>query len=390
MDDVGTVVISGNLSEIGKILSVNIKFCSIFKFEDSQLLRNSINKIIPQYLSQFHDSFIKRYMETAKKHVLDDHRIVFGLVSTGFIIPILIHVKVIPNLEESIRFIGLVKKLKKNDQFFFTTDSTKHLSTSFILCNSQGNLYGITKNVCKNFGIPLNLLLNQKGNSDQTKILNIKTIFTELNFDEEDIFRNLKSNQGALIKLNSISLKNFYEDFKETLLEAKNKTFQFLKSNQEENDMKFIEHEVLAFMNNWSFNNGQIMTRVFKIVKLNNDYKLNTIIKMETKTSFSHKMIIESKRSVGFNPEVNIPTPRSRDIIKKLPVRRLTTLYKQKNTDKDKYSNLELNKYKKNLFSLDYPKQVKVFIFFVIIFLSFFTSISIAELIFTNSNVKYI
>ena len=40
MDELGIIVISGNLNEIGKILEVNLKFCQNFEFEKEDLIKN--------------------------------------------------------------------------------------------------------------------------------------------------------------------------------------------------------------------------------------------------------------------------------------------------------------------------------------------------------------
>ena len=148
--EVGTIVISGNLVNIGQVLSVNLTLCKIFKFKEKhEIIKNKIQTIIPYYIGQFHDTFIKRYFESAKKNVLDKDRILFGLQSTGFIVPFLLHVKMIPNLNPSIRFLGYLKKLDKEHSFYKTKIFPKNTKISCILCNSEGSVFGISKNVKK-------------------------------------------------------------------------------------------------------------------------------------------------------------------------------------------------------------------------------------------------
>jgi PAS domain S-box-containing protein len=382
MEDVGSVVISGKSSEIGKILSVNLKFCSIFKYDSSQLLNNSINKIMPQYLSQYHDNFIKRYMESAKKNILDQDRILFGLKSTGFIRPTLIQVKLIPNLKDNIRFIGLVKKLKKTDNFFFTSDYTNYISTSFILTTEQGNVYGITKNVCENFGIPLNMLLNYKGNSDQTKILNINTIFPQIKFEDEETTKGLDADNGKIIKLDSRSLKSFYEDFKETVMEGKNKTFKFLFKKDESSENIFTEHDILLFMHNISFNDNQVNCKVFKFVKLPSLFRMSPIrcSFLEEKNSFFHNTW------VGLEGQLLSPLKKENENY----ISSNSFNNTNNKIDQDKNNYLENNKYKQNLFTLNSPKQVKIFIMVVVLVIILLITISIIELVLTINNVNTI
>ena len=148
--EVGTTVISGNLVNIGEILSVNLTLCKNFKFKEKhEIIKNKIQIIIPYYIAQFHDAFIKRYFDAAKKYVLDNDRTVFGLLTTGFILPFMMHVKIIPNLNPSIRFLGFLKKLDKDHSYYKTKIFPKYTKISTLLCNSEGSVFGISKNVKK-------------------------------------------------------------------------------------------------------------------------------------------------------------------------------------------------------------------------------------------------
>ncbi len=148
--NVGTAVISGNLTDLGVILSVNLNFCKLFKLEKNDILKNSVNNIIPYYISQFHESFIKRYFNTAVKNVLDVDRILFGLKSTGFLVPVILHTKIIPNLDQSIRFIGYMKKIEKIHNFFKSRLNPANFQTAFLLVNNEGSVFGISKTVYNN------------------------------------------------------------------------------------------------------------------------------------------------------------------------------------------------------------------------------------------------
>ena len=70
------------------------------------------------------------------------------------------------------------------------------------------------------YGIPLNVLLNSKINSDQTKTLNLKTLFPETDFHDQEVEQRLLSEGGLQLKLDSRVLKDFFEDFKETCMEG--------------------------------------------------------------------------------------------------------------------------------------------------------------------------
>ena len=141
-------MVSGNLEDLGEVLSVNIKFCKLFKFDDkNEILKNSIKTIIPYFIAQYHDNFFKRYFNTAKKNILDMDRILFGLKSTGFLCPIVLHTKIIPNLDKSIRFIGYMKKMENTHTFYKTRILSKKYEVAILLCNNEGSVFGISKSV---------------------------------------------------------------------------------------------------------------------------------------------------------------------------------------------------------------------------------------------------
>ena len=127
METVGTAIISGTIYDTGKILSVNSNFCKILKYDKVDLIKSNINKIVPPYISDFHNKFILNYIETERKHILDKIRILYAIDNSGFIIPVQIYVKIIPNLDYDIRFIGLLKNVDSNNHIFETTEETKNL-----------------------------------------------------------------------------------------------------------------------------------------------------------------------------------------------------------------------------------------------------------------------
>lgn len=53
---------------------------------------------MPKILSDNHDTFINNYFETARAKILEIKRMVFAKNKKGYIIPVYIIVKAIPNL----------------------------------------------------------------------------------------------------------------------------------------------------------------------------------------------------------------------------------------------------------------------------------------------------
>ena len=168
------------------------------------------------------------------------------------------------------------------------------------------------------------------------------------------VVKKLKSDQGFIMKLNSSFLKNFYLDFKETLLEDKSNTFDFiLKKITEVDEIRnklFTEHNVVAFMNEISFNDNQLYAKIFKIIKVDQNFSGRV-------TTAFNKIFDRDKDN-----QLNISKLESKEF----------NNYLSKNLSSEKRkksfkSQLELTKYKQKLFDFNYPFQVKLFLFLTIL-----------------------
>ena len=74
-------------------------------------------------------------------------RILFALKSTGFLVPIILHTKIIPNLDQSIRFIGYMKKIERVHRFYKARVRSNNSLTAFMIVNSEGLVFGISKSI---------------------------------------------------------------------------------------------------------------------------------------------------------------------------------------------------------------------------------------------------
>ena len=278
MDQVGISIISGNISNIGKILTINHQLCSMLGYDKDELSLETVNKICPSYIAQFHDEFIYRYLETAKKHIIDKVRIVFSLSKENLLIPTFIFVKVIPNLKNSVCFIGLLKKLKKDHPFLNIDTHEKNKDyeiesdkVSFMISNAKGEVFGITKNTMKNFGIPLNCLNTLINNDKVDNIITIDKLFPNINFYEEETVNKLTSDEGMLMVLDSRGIKHLFMDFKESLMNdtsMNNRLFNVIAQMSVNMNNIFKEHYVLCFTYDLLFNEGKVPAKIWKIVQV--------------------------------------------------------------------------------------------------------------------------
>jgi hypothetical protein len=221
----------------------------------------------------------------------------------------------------------------------------------------------------------LNVLVNSKASSDNSKFLNINTIFPEKPLENEIIKKKLKSENGCMLKLDTKSLKSFYLDFKEIILDNKTDTFNFLLKHLGDKDKSdnilFTEHNVLVFMQEISFNNDQLTARIFKFVKVHENTISNKDLRLIREFSnCSPRDVLVLKESHRRHTSINIIMTSSHIAKNKLYIN----------------SHLELNKTKQNLLNIHYPYQVKLFIFVTVVTLTFLLIIAVLELNFTLQN----
>ena len=413
MDEIGSCVISGDLMKLGNILHCNLQFGNIFKYEQKDLKMEKINKIIPSFISDFHNEFILRYLETGKSHISGKNRLLFGLRSDGLMVLIVLFVKTVPNLENSVRFIGLVKKVSKNhplwripqclseedqDGLIQLNDNSPYENqyakyVSYLLTNESGKVFGITKNAIKLYGIPLNVLLpknyteniNTNNNINntiedktstsavlvkETKILDIKNILNDLNFDNSEQMNKLKSNYGLEMTIETSKLKNYYNDFVESLQNSNSimiKTLRHFDAN-----FAFLRQAVLVKLTEIAFNDSTMKIKVFKIIKLKNSamnkpFK-NTIIKNRHHLSGDQS----PKSRKALSPNNSIRKEKTAKYIEE-------PILLKKDTTKI---------YKASVKSFSLPYQIILFIVNFVLLLLFIFSSGLIEFFFTKHYIQ--
>lgn len=415
MDEVGACVISGDLKQLGNILHYNLQFGNIFKYEQKELKLEKINKICPSYISNYHNEFILRYLETGKSHIIGKNKLMFGLRSDGLLVLIVLFVKIVPNLENSVRFIGLVKKVSKShplwripqnvfesseeNSFECSEINNKQKNSkyvSYILTNEAGKVFGITKNAVKLYGIPLNVLLppnspgtihtnanahnntgDEKENSSillvkENKLLDIKTILHDLNFDNLEQWKNLQKISGIDMMIETGKLKNYYNDFIESLQNSNSLLLKELKHFNANH--AFEKQKVNVKLTEILFNNSTMKIKMFKIIKILNKNKI-----------FRHNYM-----NLNYK-HLDSPERTQRRRMKKLQSFKSTSSFqKDKSSQMDDETMMKKqqnNKIKNSLNKFSLPYQITLFCITYIVLLLLILSVSITEYLLTRNYI---
>jgi len=237
-------------------------------------------------MGQYHDGFIRRYLETSKEHIINSTRLVFGQKANGFIFPLNIYVKVIPNLDEGVRFIAILNKLNHKNSFYNICNTLFTNKTIILIqCDNDGNVFSISQSALTLLGIPLNIVLGANNiSSGETNILNIKTLFGISDIDW-NINDGIKNKNGEVMNINTQFLKNNFEDFKESYKDFSNNYGEILEDL--EMDKIFTKHKIVVFEQDLSFCDGAIKSKLFKLF-IANQYNKNLNTFNDNKSNILH------------------------------------------------------------------------------------------------------
>ncbi|KAL4464743.1 hypothetical protein ABPG74_011304 [Tetrahymena malaccensis] len=129
-------VVYASLNTIdGKITKVSKSFKEVYDIDNKVILGKTINQLIPKGLYGAHDDFMKNFRNKGTMNVIKiGERLVFGLNGRGFIIPLMIRLK----LENMFGEFGVCSHLRKVNQ-----------EKDYLFFSNEGNILDISENLFK-------------------------------------------------------------------------------------------------------------------------------------------------------------------------------------------------------------------------------------------------
>ncbi len=226
--DTCLITVSGNPKTMGKMIRINNEITRLLKFSKQELTGRNVSQILPRGLAEIHDKFMNNYLQTSEEKTINKEMLTFPVNKAGYIVPCSLMVKVLPNLNAGIRFIGFLRELdeEREDEEDINESgmqsrgfktNTEEFERYYIMYDGRtGTIYGITYGCKLTFGIPMSLI-NGEGGSGGGNNFNIDTIFPGLLQCSE---QELKRPEGINIVLDTSTLRqNFFfaEDDEEEL-----------------------------------------------------------------------------------------------------------------------------------------------------------------------------
>ncbi|NQU64687.1 MAG: PAS domain S-box protein, partial [SAR324 cluster bacterium] len=103
------------INEKGIIESVNSSAKKIFGYSEDEMVGKNVNMLMPSPYHEAHDSFLKRYLDTHEKRIIDHGREVQGLRKNGAVFPLDLAVSEV-KLENIHQFTGIVRDISDRKQ----------------------------------------------------------------------------------------------------------------------------------------------------------------------------------------------------------------------------------------------------------------------------------
>jgi PAS domain S-box-containing protein len=65
------VILSAQMSNLGRIIHANDEIEALLGYKRSEILNKNVTCIMPRIIGQFHDGFIRRYLDSGVNRVID-------------------------------------------------------------------------------------------------------------------------------------------------------------------------------------------------------------------------------------------------------------------------------------------------------------------------------
>ncbi len=107
------ITLSGNLNSMGIVTNSNNEISRILNYSKNEIVGQNISRIMPRYLANVHDGFMRNYFETSKaRNVIGIERFVLPINKAGYLVPSTLMIKILPNLDEGIQVVGFLKDVE--------------------------------------------------------------------------------------------------------------------------------------------------------------------------------------------------------------------------------------------------------------------------------------
>ena len=117
-DKTHTVVVtcSGDDHTLGIILDVNNVLKKVFHYTKKEVIGQNVSKLMPDIIGGNHNAFMKKIFD--KKVFEKFEKVLYAEVREGYLMQIVLHIKILPIISEGIHIVGFIRETYENQKVF--------------------------------------------------------------------------------------------------------------------------------------------------------------------------------------------------------------------------------------------------------------------------------
>ncbi len=193
------VLISGNKSNLGTVINTNHELYEILGYEKRVVMGQNLSLIMPELIATFHNKFIQNYFaKSSTNGTYSCERIVFPQHCNGYLVPCSVLVRLVPNLDRGIQFIGFLNKAPFVDEVRKGENKVSSDDVILLLLDSEFKLHAFNKKFAEMLAVDMSCINIHKYLENDQKI-DLPTYFPSV-FSSDNI-HSMTSDEGYQCQL---------------------------------------------------------------------------------------------------------------------------------------------------------------------------------------------
>lgn len=140
------LLMSGNKSNLGVIQNTNHELYEILGYDKKDIMGQNINMIMPSLIGDYHNKIIQHFFEKSSSELSVSHeRLVLAQNMKGYLVPCSLLVRLLPNLDKGIQFIGFLTKVAYLDEVREGESRVTNDDVILFLLDQELKIHGFNK-----------------------------------------------------------------------------------------------------------------------------------------------------------------------------------------------------------------------------------------------------
>jgi PAS domain S-box-containing protein len=142
-----------DFKNLGVIDFVNHEVEPMFGYHPDQLIGKNISVIMPEAVGEVHRKLMLRFFDKGESRVINKFSELFVKDKDGYFVPIIIYIKVLPNLETGLKFIGAIKRTNTLSFSPAIPSEISKLQEEYIICDKDNYIQYFTSGLTIELGL---------------------------------------------------------------------------------------------------------------------------------------------------------------------------------------------------------------------------------------------